>query len=218
MRLRFGKPSLPLLMFFAAVVGAVFYYFDNTSHYQAPTPTVLVADNTITDTESLAQPTVLPTIASTVQFASSRRQDIPEDTSIFIPTAGIFSQVIQAYLNGTSWDVSQLRSNAGHLEGTPWVTQPGNVVISGHVELSSGSQGIFAALSAIEVGDSIRIESEDIEYRYIVTEVYNTAPTDLRPIMPTTTDRLTLITCNSYDIITNAYRERLIVVAERVSG
>src|SRR5690606_18548739 len=145
------------------------------------------------------------------------RQEIPEDTSIFIPTAGIWSDVIQAYLNSGNWDISNLRSNAGHLEGTAWVTQPGNVVISGHVELSNGLPGIFSELDNIEVGDVIRVRSEDIGYTYVVRETYSTGRSDLHPLMPTLDDRLTLITCSSYDIVTNGYRERLIVVAERVS-
>ncbi|MEO1647079.1 MAG: sortase, partial [Chloroflexota bacterium] len=118
--------------------------------------------------------------------------------------------------NGSSWDITDLRSNAGHLEGTPWVSEPGNVVISGHVERSNGLPGVFAALQDIEVGDEIQVVSEGITHYYVVTETYMTSPSNLQPIMPTSVDRLTLITCDSYDIVTNAYRERLIVVAERV--
>lgn len=59
--------------------------------------------------------------------------------------------------------------------------------------------------------------SEGVDYFYTVTETYYTVPTDLTPLRQTVDDRLTLITCNSYDIVTNAYRERLIIVAERVT-
>lgn len=220
MRLRFPKPSLPLLIFYGIVIGVLFYYFDNRNPQSAPDDTIVSATQVVEPTRDIvAQPTLEATVApqATSQFTVNTRQDIPEDTSIFIPAVGIYSDVIQAYLDGSSWDVSQLRSNAGHLEGTPWVSQPGNVVISGHVELSTGALGIFGALSNIELGDVIEVTSEGVLYRYIVTDIYSTEPTNLEAIYPTTTDRLTLITCESYDILTNAYNERLIVVAERVS-
>ncbi len=217
MRLRFGRPSLPIMIIFAAIVGAVFYFFDNTNPQSeaivTPVPTAIVADATAIPVRS--EPVVIPTSAT--RFTESSRQEIPEDTAIFIPTAGIWSDVIQAYLDDGNWDIRDLRSNAGHLEGTAWVDQPGNVVISGHIELSNGLPGIFSNLDAIQIGQEIRIISEGLEHVYVVTDMYNTVPTDLSPLYPTDDDRLTLITCNSYDLVTNAYRERLIVVAERVS-
>ena len=213
MRLRFGRPSLPLLIFFAALFGIAFYIYDNWGEMPVsaalPTAAAMLAPS-ITATP-IPSPTALP------RTSIPGRQEIPEDTTLFIPAAGIYSNVIQAYLDGTSWDISQLRSNAGHLEGTPWVDQPGNVVISGHVELSTGQPGIFASLIDLEIGDVVTVRSNEIDYVYVISEIYNTQPDDLQPLMPTTTDRLTLITCNSYDFLSNTYQERVIVVAERVS-
>ena len=217
MRLRFKRPPLPIMMIFAAIIGAVFYYFDNippATDVNIVAPTAIVA---LEATSPPAQDTPIANPTMETRFTESRRQELPQDTAIFIPTAGIWSDVIQAYLDDGNWDIQNLRSNAGHLEGTPWVNQPGNVVISGHVELSSGLPGIFSNLEVIELGQVIMVMSEGVEHRYIVTETYNTVPNDLTPLMPTQNDRLTLITCNSYDLVSNAYRERLIVVAERVS-
>ncbi|MGB7341953.1 MAG: sortase [Phototrophicaceae bacterium] len=217
MRLRFGRLSLPMLIFCAVIVGVIFYYFDNSSDTAVidETPVSLAAAQTTQ--EAISQPIMASTPTVATRYTTSNRQDIPEDTKIFIPTANIWSDVIQAYLAGGNWDITNLRSNAGHLEGTAWVNQPGNTVISGHVELSSGLPGIFSRLTDLQIGDTIQIFSEGIEYTYTVTESYYTIPTDLEPLMPTINDRLTLITCNSYDIVTNAYQERLIIVAERVS-
>lgn len=217
MRLRFGRPSLSLLIFFAVIAGMVFYYFDNRN----PENTVQPVETSVaiaTEDASIvtAQATIAPTATRATRFTSSTRQELPGNTSIFIPTAGVWSNVIQAYLDNGNWDISNLRSNAGHLEGTAWVDQPGNTVISGHVELANGRSGVFGALEDIVVGDVITVISEGLEYNYVVIETYHTVPTDLAPLRPTTDSRLTLITCNSYDIVTNAYRERLIVVAERV--
>jgi len=217
MRLRFGKPSLPLLIFFAVVVAVVFYYLDNRKP-ESTTPIIETPVAIATENISVVnvQPTPFATPTRTTRFTTSTRQEIPEDTSIFIPTAGVWSNVIQAYLDNGNWDISNLRSNAGHLEGTAWVDQPGNTVISGHVELANGRSGVFGSLEDIVVGDVITVISEGVEYNYVVIETYHTVPTDLTPLRPTLDSRLTLITCNSYDIVTNAYRERLIVVAERV--
>jgi LPXTG-site transpeptidase (sortase) family protein len=213
MRLRFGRPSLPLLILFAALFGVAFYFYDTWG--DAPT-SVAVPTGVVTLAPSLTA-TPLPSPSPPPRTSIPGRQEIPEDTTLFIPTAGIFSYVVQAYLDGTSWDISQLRSNAGHLEGTPWVDQPGNVVISGHVELSTGQPGIFADLIDVQIGETVIVHSVGVDYVYIISEIYNTRPDDLQPLMPTTTDRLTLITCNSYDFLSNTYQERVIIVAERVS-
>lgn len=214
MRLRFGRPSLPLLIIFAALFGFAFYMYDNweetpnTVALPSPSPMLIAAT---------ASPSPIPSPTAIPQTSIPGRQEIPEGTTLFIPTAGIYSHVVQAYLDGTSWDISQLRSNAGHLEGTPWVDQFGNVVISGHVELSTGQPGIFASLDKLAIGDVIEIESNGSTYVYEVTEIYNTEPTNLEPLMPTSSDRLTLITCDSYDFLSNTYQERMIIVAERVN-
>jgi sortase (surface protein transpeptidase) len=52
-----------------------------------------------------------------------------------------------------------------------------------------------------------------------VTEAYEVEVTDMAPVYPTTTDRITLITCDtgSYNASTGNYNKRLIVVAERRS-
>ncbi|MGJ3237466.1 MAG: sortase [Anaerolineae bacterium] len=218
MRLRFRKPSLPVLILLGIIIGIIFYILDNPAPAGQPLTEATIAVTAMTTiSNQQATPAVVPTATHSLSN-NSNRPSIPPDTSIFIPTAGIWSDVIQAYLSSGNWDISNLRSNAGHLEGTAWVNQPGNVVISGHVELSSGLPGIFAELDNIQVGDVVRIRSEEVEYTYVVTEIYLTMPDDLQPLMPTPTDRLTLITCDSYDLISNSYRERLIVIAERVSS
>jgi len=218
MRLRFGRPSLPLLIVFAALIGVIFYLADNKSNPSAALPTQVLATN-----NAVIEPTVQPVQTALPDLTDVlnpnrviTRQEIPQSAKIFLPTAGVYSNVIQAYMDGRSWDISQLRSRVGHLEGTAWVDGPGNVVLSGHVELADGRPGIFAELDLVQVNDVVRVLSEDTWHYYLVTQVYKTTPTDLQPLMPTSDDRLTLITCNSYDFLSNAYLERVIVVAERM--
>src|SRR5688500_19039377 len=214
MRLRFGRPSPLILLLFAIIMGAGFYMLDNRPALTEPTP-IPTAVAAVQITNTPIPPTPIPTQAPqpTAPFSGNRRQ-LPDDTTIFVPRAGIFSRVIESYLDGQSWDISQLRTNVGHLEGTSWLDQPGNVVLSGHVEMADGRPGVFANLSELTVDDIIVLTASGDEHRYIITRVYSTTPTDLQPLMPTTTDRLTLITCESYDFFTDSYLERTIVVAE----
>lgn len=222
MRLRFGSPSLSVLIFFAIIAGIVFYVWDNqpdpatnqpigvlTEVAVQPTtpPTPTIVRNTVAP-----RPTAVPTQSIFNEAAFS--DVVPDDTTIFIPRAGIYSRVIQAYLDGGSWDVSKLGRNVGHLEGTAWLNEPGNVVLSGHVEMADGRGGVFVDLADLNVGEVIQMQSGGEQYIYIVTEIYLTDPNDLQPIMPTTQRRLTLITCNDYDFFTNTYLERRIVIAE----
>ena len=126
------------------------------------------------------------------------------------------------YIDGTigSWNVSRLGNNIGHLEGTSWLPDDGNVVLSGHVELAGGERGIFANLHELTVGERVVIQHDGVDYHYDIVSVGITEPTDLAPLYPTNDgiNRLTLITCGSYDFLSNSYLERVIVVAEQVSG
>ena len=216
MRLRFGRPSFLVLMLIAVMVGAAYYVTDNRPSAAEPTVApVLVAANTPLPPTATPTPTLQPSPQPTVPLSGNRRE-LPDDTTLFVPRAGIFSRVIESYLDGQSWDISQLRTNVGHLEGTAWIDQPGNVVLSGHVEMADGRPGVFANLGELAVDDIIVLMTRGEEHRYIITRVYTTTPNDLQPLMPTTNDQLTLITCDSYDFFTDSYLERTIIVAERL--
>ncbi|MGB1288055.1 MAG: sortase, partial [Aggregatilineales bacterium] len=142
---------------------------------------------------------------------------IPENAEIFIPNAGIRTSVVEAFLDGVSWDVSRLGDNAGHLQGTPWVGDGGNAVISGHVERSNGQPGIFANIGELNPGDLIVVMVDGNEWRYTVTEITTALPGDLSPLQQNGSERLTLITCDNYNFIQDSYLDRTVVVAERVS-
>jgi len=139
-----------------------------------------------------------------------------ENAALVIPNAGIVAPIVRAYIGSGSWDVSNLGNNIGHLEGTRWIPESGNVVLSGHVELSDGRQGIFANLHELQTGDRIIITQNGNDYHYDITSVGSVNPTDLTPIYPSSDNRLTLITCGSYDFISDSYLERIVVVAEQV--
>jgi LPXTG-site transpeptidase (sortase) family protein len=129
----------------------------------------------------------------------------------------VSASIVQVYLDGKSWDVSHLGNNVGHLKGTAWLPATGNVVLLGHVELSDGGKGIFASLKDMHPEDVIIVQTANGEFRYAVSSIYTTDPTDLKPIYPQQTNILTLITCDDYDFVTDTYRQRTIVVAEMVA-
>ncbi len=143
--------------------------------------------------------------------------DIPPGTTLFIPSAGIYANIFRVYLDGESWDVSRLGTNVGHLQGTSWLNEKGNVVLSGHVELSDGRIGAFANLDEIKIGDLVIVQQNGVEYRYAVTQVGKTTPDDLTPLYPSEQSMLTLITCGSYDFFSDSYLERTVVIAELLS-
>lgn len=218
------KPPLLFLLLTAAFAGLLFFMVDNpvSSPSSVPNAGTTVATPvpdtaSTTATESDQQLAAVDTTPSaTVTPQSYGLPVVPDGSAIFIPSAGIYADVVQVYLSGTSWDVSRLGNNVGHLQGTPWVNQGGNIVLSGHVELSDGRTGIFRNLHELRVGDLVILIVDGNEWRYIIREINNTDPDDLTPLSQAGNDRLTLITCSEYDFLRDAYLQRTIIVAERV--
>ncbi|HRF97683.1 MAG TPA: sortase, partial [Aggregatilineales bacterium] len=71
-----------------------------------------------------------------------------------------------------------------------------------------GTKGVFGLLDQAAIGDRIILRDGDVQLQYVITEVYVTTPEDLAPVYPTMSPRLTLITCGSYDFLSNQYLER----------
>jgi LPXTG-site transpeptidase (sortase) family protein len=194
------------------VFGMIFFSLDNGQPAQ------------VAAVEHTAQPTRLARVTETstpeplaAATATPQPPSAPAPTTVFIPTVGIHTSIIEAYLDGTSWDVANLGTNVGHLQGTAWLDEPGNVVLAGHAELADGRRGIFARVGEVTVGDPIIVRQGDSERHYIVRAVEITTPDDLTVLYPTTSDQLTLITCDAYDFFQDVYRERTVVIAERIA-
>ncbi len=171
----------------------------------ATPPAVVMADDVALDVPLGEPPTPAP---GTYDLNNAQ---------IIIPAVAINAPIIQVYLGGSSWDVSALGLNVGHLQGTTWLTgMPGNIVLSGHVEMRDGRRGVFAELGNVEVGALVILQQNGEERRYQVTEIASVAPTDLDPVRPTTTERLTLITCDDYNFFSDAYATRTIIIAEPI--
>lgn len=203
----------PILFFviitLGVVVGLVFVLSDNGAAPiapLAPTSVLPVAPEMIAN---------LPTATALFQAL-----DLPmprADVELVVPAAGISAPIIQVFLDGSSWNVSQLGLNAGHLQGTAWLEAPGNIALAGHVEMRDGRQGIFANLRNLQTGDTAILTMEGVERRYEIREIRHVAPDDLSVLYPTQGERLTLITCDQFDFLQNVYRERIVAIAERVA-
>lgn len=135
--------------------------------------------------------------------------------TLSIPSIDVRVSITTFYLDGTSWAIDPWEHRAGHFQGTAWTDQTGNVVIGGHAQYPDGSAGVFGRLDDLAIGDRIILMDETgRRWRYKVREIRSVRADDLRVIYPTTTDRLTLVTCDVPTYNGVEYVRRLVVIAE----
>ena len=104
-----------------------------------------------------------------------------------------------------------LRKAAGHIEGTAFPGDPGNVGIAGHRDT------FFRPLRRIRPNDLIVIDTLRGRYRYRVLSTMVVKPRDVGVLAPTPRQELTMVTCYPFYYIGSA-PYRFIVRAERVAG
>jgi sortase A len=104
-----------------------------------------------------------------------------------------------------------LRRAAGHITGTALPGQPGNVGISGHRDT------FFRPLRNIRQNDVITLITLDGEYRYRVISTRIVEPSDVRVLVSSPNEVLTLVTCYPFYFVGPA-PYRFIVRAERVGN
>lgn len=156
---------------------------------------------------------VILTIVAPHAFA----QDETGGARIEIPSLDINVNITTAYIRGDTWDFSPITSKAALLDLLPMPGDIGNTVIGAHSELAGRDPGPFYYLGEIQIGDEIIITFEGNTFRYAVSETWHVAPDDLTPLYPTTTEILTLLTCDDYNPTTGSYQQRFIVRAARIS-
>ena len=185
------------MILLGVLVGAGFYVLNN------PATTEFAPPLQATSVQMLPSATMLP----------PPQPDEPQ-VRLLIPSVVIVADIVPVRLdsNGT-WNVSLLGEHVGHLQGTAWINQPGNIGLAGHSERANGNPGVFSHLADLRSGDEILMQIDALTRRYVVDTVYTTVPEDLTPLYPTTDDRLTLTTCTDYDFMTGVYRQRVIAVA-----
>lgn len=98
---------------------------------------------------------------------------------------------------------------AGHLADTPWLGQPGNVVLAGHRDT------VFRPLERIRAGDVIEVTGHSATVRYTVISTKVVEPTDLSVLDASDGNTLTLITCFPFVYVGHA-PHRFIVRANEI--
>ena len=123
---------------------------------------------------------------------------------IEIPRLGLSAILIE----GTSGKT--LRRAVGHISGTAFPGQSGNVGISGHRDT------FFRPLRNIQHNDIITLTTLLGEYRYRVVSTRVTGPSDVAVLDPSGNEILTLVTCYPFYFV-GAAPDRFIVRAERIT-
>jgi len=172
---------------------------------------------------SLVTPTVVSSLQSETIVQSPIRpgSPLPEHpaTRLVIPAMQLDVPVIISPIVSQTWQVDHLGTEfVGHLEGTASPGDPSNVVLAGHVTVAHNVYGPFAGLGHLNPGDPIIVYANDQPYTYIVDYRQLVERTDVDIAYPTTTGRLTLITCSNWSDEMGAYQQRLIVVGHLAEG
>jgi LPXTG-site transpeptidase (sortase) family protein len=169
------------------------------------------------DTTPTPTPAAAPQPAATPQFAgiAPARIRIPA-IRLDAPVVPIDWEVLET-ADGVQgiWKVPDWRAGGWH-NTSALLGVPGNTVLNGH---NTTYGEVFRDLYKLQVGAEILLEGEDaLTYTYTVESLYilreANQPLEVRLenaryILPTTDERLTLVTCHPYGSIQN----RLIVIA-----
>lgn len=110
-------------------------------------------------------------------------------------------------LEGT--DDLTLNRGVGHIEGTAYFGQNGNIGIAGHRD------GFFRGLKDIKVGDRIDVEEPGHHETYIVDHLEIVDPSNVSVLRSDSKPALTLVTCYPFYYIGSA-PQRFVVHATRL--
>jgi LPXTG-site transpeptidase (sortase) family protein len=139
--------------------------------------------------------------------------------TISIPAIEVEASVVDVNLKqfadgSVTWDVSRLTNEVGYMVGTAWFNSGGNVVLGAHSELAMREPGVFYDLDKLQPGDDIYVQEDNAEWHYVVTDVIYVSNNDVSVVSPTTSERLTLITCDVATFDDGDYSGRVVVLAE----
>ncbi|NPV66372.1 MAG: class F sortase [Anaerolineae bacterium] len=172
-------------------------------------------------------PELAPGLTPTMPERLTRADVLPTPTidpvaiprAITFPGALVTSRIINAARTAQSWETRYLGDSVGHLQGTSWIGEPGgNIVLAGHVTNERGEPGPFAYLFEAQIGDEVILLDGEREYPYRVTAIVRVPPDAIEYVAQDGIPRLTLITCDDWDLARQEYDTRLVVVAEPVGG
>lgn len=103
-----------------------------------------------------------------------------------------------------------LRLSLGHIPGTAFPGQPGNVGIAGHRDAE------FRALRDVKTKDLIEVQTSSGKYVYSVESTQIVKPTDVTVLNAASYPELTLVTCYPFYYVGSA-PDRFIVKARQIT-
>jgi sortase A len=106
-----------------------------------------------------------------------------------IPRVGL------SVLLGEGTDKLTLLRVAGHVHGTSFPGESGNVAIAGHRD------SVFRPLREVRSGDLIQLETPDGRFEYMVEDLQVVGPERVDVLAPTPDNVLTLVTCYPFTFI-----------------
>jgi sortase A len=118
-----------------------------------------------------------------------------------VPRVGISAFVLDGVGSRT------LRGGLGHVPGTSWPGQSGNIVIAGHRDT------FFRPLCKIEMCDEVLLDAADRTYHFVVSSIEVVDPHDVSALRFHGKNELTLVTCYPFFYIGPAPK-RFVVHAE----
>ena len=122
-----------------------------------------------------------------------------------IPSLNIRSGVVPTAWEPPDFVVGQIRDSAA--------VSLGNTVLVGHLRGPAGD--VFNRLDRVKLGDEVTAVSRGVEFRFVVSEVVVLPNNDNRPMLPTETPRLTMMTCAGiWNPFSQDYSHRIWVIAE----
>jgi len=162
---------------------------------------LLTARQTTVIDASPTVPSALPPVESPVESKIETGELIGR---IAVERLGLSVVVVE----GT--DTSTLKRAAGHIAGTAFPGQPGNVGIAAHRDT------YFRPLRDIRKDDVITVTTPGGDYRYRVVSTRIVTPDDVSVLNSDGTDVLTLVTCYPFNYIGPA-PNRFIIRAQQIS-
>lgn len=147
----------------------------------------------------------------------AKQYTVMGDVWLNVPAIDVQAPILGIPQSGQSWDLTWLKDELGYLQGSAFPGWQGNTALVGHLTLADSAAGPFADLHALQIGDEVILHTWGDEVTYKVREVaYRVDAADEDTFQHEEDDWLTLITCQSYDELTKAYRWRVVVRAERI--
>ena len=151
-------------------------------------------------------------IIKVLQYPHTFIQDGYEMILKYIETVFQYEQQVNTLNANEGTSLDTLAKGVGHFENSSYLN--GNVCLAGH---NSGTNkqgediGFFKRLNELEVGDKVKYHHAFGEYIYKVSEIKEIEETDFSVLEPSTTDKLTLITC-----VKGQKKLRLCVICDRI--